>query len=132
MPWPVTQAPAPVSRESLAASRAAAPGDAEQLVIAAPIDVAVRRYANDVRFRLFDSAVNFVEPDLRSEFRGATDHLRTIRFTGVTIEQVRENTGFDLAAADDLRETSAPTAEQLRLIREVLDPNNLRAGVFAD
>jgi len=51
---------------------------------------------------------------------------------GVTIEQVRENTGFDLVVAEDLRETPAPTAEQLRLIREILDPNNLRAGVFAD
>ena len=48
----------------------------------------MRSYVNDVRFRLFDAAVAFVEPDLRSQFRGATDYLRTIRFTGVTIEEV--------------------------------------------
>lgn len=62
---------------------------------------------------------------------GRTMRVKTLH-PGVTIEQVRENTGFDLAVADDVRETSAPTAAQLRLLREVLDPNNLRAGVFAD
>jgi glutaconate CoA-transferase subunit B len=62
---------------------------------------------------------------------GRTMRVKTLH-PGVTIEHVRENTGFELAAADDLRETPAPTAEQLRLLREVLDPNNLRAGVFAD
>ena len=62
---------------------------------------------------------------------GQTMRVRTLH-PGVTIEQVRESTGFDLAAVDDLRETPTPTAEQLRLIRELLDPNNLRAGVFAD
>lgn len=67
------------------------------------------------------------------DFKGPnrTMRVKTLH-PGVTIEQVRENTGFDLATADDLRETPTPTAEQLRLIREVLDPNNLRAAVFAD
>lgn len=67
-----------------------APGSVgtEQVVFVEPIERVVRRYANDVRFRLFDSAVNLVEPDLRPQFRAATDHLRTIRFTGVTIEKV--------------------------------------------
>jgi len=86
---PVTQAPASASRErSSAAAQAAARIEAEQLAFESPIDVTVRRYANDVRFRQFDSAVGFVEPALRSQFRGATDYLRTIRFTGVTIEEV--------------------------------------------
>jgi hypothetical protein len=80
---PVTQA---VAQEPVSPDPTSVP--TTQLVFAEPIERAVRRYANDVRFRLFDSAVNFVEPDLRSEFRVATDHLRTIRFTGVTIEQV--------------------------------------------
>ncbi|HET9063378.1 MAG TPA: ketoacid CoA transferase [Candidatus Binatia bacterium] len=62
---------------------------------------------------------------------GRTMRVQTLH-PGVTVDQVRENTGFDLAVAEDLRETPAPTVEQLRLIREVLDPNNLRAGVFAD
>lgn len=85
---PATQAPAPVSREPSSAALSAVPDGAPLLVLEEPVEGFVRRYTNDVRFRLFDSAVGFVEPDLRSQFRGATDHLRTIRFTGVTIEQV--------------------------------------------
>jgi glutaconate CoA-transferase subunit B len=49
---------------------------------------------------------------------------------GVGVEEVRRQTGFELAVAADVAETAVPTAEQLRLIREVLDPNNLRAGAF--
>ena len=41
---------------------------------------------------------------------------------GVTLEQVRENTGWDLRVAKDLAETRAPTDQELRLIREQLDP----------
>ena len=41
---------------------------------------------------------------------------------GVTLEKVRESTGWDLKVADDLRETESPTDEELRLIREELDP----------
>ena len=49
---------------------------------------------------------------------------------GVTVEQVQEATGFELALADEVGTTPDPTAEQLRLIREELDPNDLRASVF--
>jgi glutaconate CoA-transferase subunit B len=48
----------------------------------------------------------------------------------VTLEQVESATSFPLARAADLRETPAPTAEQLRMIRTVLDPHVLRATVF--
>ncbi len=41
---------------------------------------------------------------------------------GVTREQVLENTGWDLRIASDLTVTPAPTDEELRLIREELDP----------
>ena len=41
---------------------------------------------------------------------------------GVTVEQVRDQTTWDLRVADDLAETRAPTDEELRLIREELDP----------
>ncbi|MGW6734439.1 CoA-transferase subunit beta [Streptomyces sp. NPDC055013] len=46
---------------------------------------------------------------------------------GVTPAQVREATGFDLAVPDDVPTTREPTAEELRLIREVIDPGNTRA-----
>lgn len=41
---------------------------------------------------------------------------------GVTLDQVRENMGWDPRVSDDLGETPAPTDEELRLIREELDP----------
>ena len=44
---------------------------------------------------------------------------------GVSVEQVQEATGFALHV-DDVVETRVPTDEELRLIREVLDPKTLR------
>jgi len=46
---------------------------------------------------------------------------------GITLDRVREATGWELAVADDLAETPAPTPDELRLIREQLDP----AGVYS-
>ncbi|MER8161039.1 CoA-transferase [Streptomyces sp. NPDC094472] len=45
---------------------------------------------------------------------------------GVTVDQVREATGFPLAVPDEVPHTRMPSAEELRLIREVLDPKGLR------
>ncbi|MBW1688204.1 MAG: CoA-transferase [Deltaproteobacteria bacterium] len=45
---------------------------------------------------------------------------------GVTVEQVLENTGFELVTDGDVPETRAPTDEELRLIRERIDPNAIR------
>jgi len=39
---------------------------------------------------------------------------------GVTVEQVRENTGWDLKVAGDLRVTDAPTDEEQRALEELL------------
>jgi glutaconate CoA-transferase subunit B len=85
----------------------------------------VRRDFVDLRLVVTDLAV--------LDFRGP-DHAMRIRSVhpGVTLERVREQTSFALAAADDLAETPAPTAEQLRLIRDVLDPNALRDSVFSE
>jgi glutaconate CoA-transferase subunit B len=41
---------------------------------------------------------------------------------GVTLEQVRDNTGWDLKVPAEIRATAAPTDQELRLIREELDP----------
>ncbi|MBI4517102.1 MAG: CoA-transferase [Deltaproteobacteria bacterium] len=41
---------------------------------------------------------------------------------GVSIDDVVKNTGFELAIPDKVPETRAPTADELRLIREVIDP----------
>ncbi|MEV7829498.1 CoA-transferase [Streptomyces subrutilus] len=45
---------------------------------------------------------------------------------GVTVEQVREATGFVLATDGEVPCTREPTGEELRLIREVIDPKGLR------
>lgn len=41
---------------------------------------------------------------------------------GVTLDDVRDNTGWEMRVADDVTETPAPSDEELRLIREELDP----------
>ncbi|MDI3387528.1 CoA-transferase [Streptomyces sp. B-S-A8] len=46
---------------------------------------------------------------------------------GVTVDQVREATGFALVVPeDDVPYTRAPEPEELRLIRQVIDPKGLR------
>jgi hypothetical protein len=45
---------------------------------------------------------------------------------GVTVDEVIENTGFPLTVPDDVATTRLPTSEDLQIIREVLDPDNLR------
>ncbi|MFI5342220.1 MAG: hypothetical protein ACHQ7N_20600, partial [Candidatus Methylomirabilales bacterium] len=41
---------------------------------------------------------------------------------GVTIEEVREQTGFELLVPSRIPETEPPTSEQIRLLREQIDP----------
>ncbi|MDT0389586.1 CoA-transferase subunit beta [Streptomyces dubilierae] len=50
---------------------------------------------------------------------------------GVTAGQVREATGFELTVPDEVPASRAPTAEELRLIREVLDPAGARGREVA-
>lgn len=54
-----------------------------------------------------------------------TMRLRSLH-PGVTVEQVTEATGFALTIPDEVPYTREPTAEELRLIREVIDPKGLR------
>ena len=45
---------------------------------------------------------------------------------GVSVERVVDATGFDLHLPTDIPETRLPTPEELRLVRERLDPRGLR------
>ncbi|NUS56091.1 MAG: CoA-transferase, partial [Streptomycetaceae bacterium] len=45
---------------------------------------------------------------------------------GVTVDEVVANTGFELVVPADVPETRLPTEEELRLIREVVDPRGMR------
>ncbi|MFE6283976.1 CoA-transferase subunit beta [Streptomyces sp. NPDC057877] len=62
---------------------------------------------------------NFATPD--RSMRLASLH------PGVTVEEVREATGFALAVPDEVPYTRDPTPAELRLIREVIDPEGARA-----
>jgi len=45
---------------------------------------------------------------------------------GVAVDDVVAATGFDLVVPDPVPVTPLPTADELELIREVLDPEGLR------
>lgn len=45
---------------------------------------------------------------------------------GVSVERIQAKTGFELMIAPDVYETPPPTTEELRLLREVIDPLGLR------
>jgi glutaconate CoA-transferase subunit B len=45
--------------------------------------------------------------------------------SGCTVEQVRENTGWDVRISPHLTTSETPTDEELRIIREDLDPSHL-------
>jgi hypothetical protein len=45
---------------------------------------------------------------------------------GVDVEQVEAATGFPLVVPDDVPVTREPTDEELKLLREVLDPKGIR------
>jgi glutaconate CoA-transferase subunit B len=44
---------------------------------------------------------------------------------GVTFEQVKENTGWDLKQSEGCIVTEPPTQEELRILREELDPGGI-------
>ncbi len=50
---------------------------------------------------------------------------------GVTVDEVTAATGFALETPGDVPVTRTPSDEELRLIREVIDPRGLRAGEVA-
>jgi acyl CoA:acetate/3-ketoacid CoA transferase beta subunit len=58
------------------------------------------------------------------------DHAMRIRslHAGVTLDAVRDATGFELVVPDPVPTTRLPTDEDLRLLAEVLDPAGQRAG----
>ncbi len=54
-------------------------------------------------------------------------HMRlTSWHPGVSLERIRRRTGFALPMAPDAAETPPPTAEELRLLREEIDPLGVR------
>ena len=57
------------------------------------------------------------------DFEETSKRMRVVSVhPGVTIEQVKENTGFELLVHPKLATTPEPTAEMLRILREEVDP----------
>ncbi len=56
------------------------------------------------------------------------DHRMRLRslHPGVTLDEVVAATGFELALPDDITESRLPTDDELRLIRDVIDPDATR------
>jgi acyl CoA:acetate/3-ketoacid CoA transferase beta subunit len=75
---------------------------------------------HDLRYVVSNLGVfDFQTPDHR--MRLASVH------PGVSVTDVEEATGFELARAEQVPETRLPSAEELRLIREELDPKGFSA-----
>jgi len=65
-----------------------------------------------------NKAVMRFDPDTREAYL-VTFH------PGNSIDEIVENTGWDLKIADEVGETEPPSAEELRVIREVIDPGRM-------
>ncbi|CAM2958546.1 CoA-transferase [Prescottella defluvii] len=61
------------------------------------------------------------------DFEPVSGRLRLVSVhPGVTVDDVVAATGFELVVPGDVPQTRMPTAEELELIRTVIDPKNLR------
>lgn len=61
------------------------------------------------------------------EFDFANGRLRLTSYhPGVTVETIQKHTGFELEIAPDVHPTVLPSAEELRLLREEIDPLGIR------
>lgn len=61
------------------------------------------------------------------QFDWANGHLRLVSYhPGVNIERIQAKTGFPLQIAPDVHETPPPTIEEVRLLREEIDPLGVR------
>ena len=63
--------------------------------------------------------LGMLEPDAEGEL------ILTALHPGKTIEEVQANTGWALKTAAEVRRTEPPTAEELRILREELDPDKI-------
>jgi acyl CoA:acetate/3-ketoacid CoA transferase beta subunit len=77
------------------------------------------RGAHEIRMVVTNLGVlDFATPDRRMRLRSV--------HPGVAVAEVIEATGFDLVVPSDVPSTRVPTPDELRVLREVLDPGGLR------
>ena len=72
------------------------------------------------------SGAKYLVSDL-GQFGWANGCMRLLTYhPGVTVDQIRKKTGFELEIAPDVHETPPPSDEELRLLREAIDPLDVR------
>ncbi len=72
------------------------------------------------------AGVRYLITDL-GQFDWLNGRMRLINFhPSVTVEHILKKTGFELEIAPDVSETPAPSAEEIRLLRESIDPLGVR------
>jgi len=60
-------------------------------------------------------------------FEERTKRMRVVSIhPGIKLETVKDSTGFDLVISKDLKETRPPTKKEIDLLREKVDPLNIR------
>jgi glutaconate CoA-transferase subunit B len=60
------------------------------------------------------------------DFDEETKRMRILHtFPGETVASIQDNTGFELLVAPNVSQFPAPTMEEVRLIREVVDPSGI-------
>lgn len=87
------------------------------------------RAAGGAALRFHDLGVVITDLAVLDYAPDGTLRIRSVH-PGVTVEEVQRNTGFAIDGTD-ATETRAPTPEELRLIREVIDPSSARAREVA-
>jgi glutaconate CoA-transferase, subunit B len=79
-----------------------------------------------VEHRKFGSGPHYLITDL-GQFDWANGRMRLVTYhPGVKIDRIKKKTGFELEIAPDVCETTPPDMEDLRLLREEIDPLNTR------
>jgi glutaconate CoA-transferase, subunit B len=69
---------------------------------------------------------NYLISDM-GQFDWANGRMRLLSYhPGVTAERIQAKTGFELEIASDVHETPSPTPEEVRLLREEIDPLGVR------
>jgi len=82
-----------------------------------------RRWGSGPRYLVSDLG----QFDFGAEDTAGNPRMRlTSLHPGITIEKIQTHTGFPITAAPDLQETSTPSQEVIRLLREQIDPLGIR------
>ncbi|MET4693433.1 CoA-transferase subunit beta [Endozoicomonas lisbonensis] len=109
------------------------PGHNKRVFVAGECDMVASVGYNRERlpggYSLDDVDLRLVITDLCvMDWQGPDHQLRLVSLhPGVSVQDVQENTGFDVYIPEQVAETVLPDEEQLRIIQQ-LDPHNLRAS----